>query len=81
MFKLGRLYFHVIEFLEYLYNSQPNNADFRRDSSLRADSPESVLFAKSSILPLALKVLKHIQCLILFNVFNSRLLHTVTMVA
>ena len=57
MFKLGRLYFHVIGFLEYFYNLQPNNADFRWDSSLRADSPESVLFAKSSILPLALKEL------------------------
>ena len=58
MFKLGRLYFHVIWFLEYLYNSQPNNADVRWDSSLRADSPESALFAKSSILPLALKELR-----------------------
>ena len=29
MFKLGRLYFHVIGFLEYFYNSQLNNADFR----------------------------------------------------
>ena len=28
------------------------------DSSLRADSPESILFAKTSILPLALKELK-----------------------
>ena len=26
---LGRLYFHVIGFLEYFYNSLPNNADFR----------------------------------------------------
>ena len=58
MLKLGRLYFHVIGFLEYFYNSQPNNADFRWDSSLRADSPESGLFATCSILPLALKELK-----------------------
>ena len=57
MFQLGRNYFHVIGFLEYLHNLQPNNADFRWDSSLRAASPESVLFAKSSILPLALKEL------------------------
>ena len=58
MLKLGRLYIHVIGFLEYLYNSQSNNADFRWDSSLRADSRESVLFAISSILPVALKELK-----------------------
>ena len=57
MFKVGRLYFHVIWFLEYIYNSQRNNADFRWDSSLPADSPESALFAKSSILSLALKEL------------------------
>ena len=28
MFKLGRLYVHVIGFLEYFYNSQLNNAGF-----------------------------------------------------
>ena len=60
MFKLGQLYFHDIGFLEYFYNSQPNNADFRWDSSLRADSHESALFAKCSILPLALKELKEL---------------------
>ena len=50
-------YFGILT-LDYLDNNKANNADFRSDSSLRADSPESVLFAKSSILPLALKELK-----------------------
>ena len=36
---------------DYFGNSKANIADF----SLRADSPESALFAKLSILPVALK--------------------------
>ena len=58
MFKIGRLHFTCNKSLDYFDKEKANNADFRWDSSLRADSPESVLFAKTSILPLALKELK-----------------------
>ena len=47
-----------IKVLDYFGNLKANNADIRWDSSLRADSPESALFAKASILPVALKELK-----------------------
>ena len=57
MFKIGRLHSHVIKVLQYSDNLKANNADFRWGSSLRADSPESALFAKTLILPLALKEL------------------------
>ena len=49
---------HLLKVLDYIDKYKANNADFRWDSSLRADSPESVLFAKNTILPLALKKLR-----------------------
>ena len=63
MFKIGRLHFSCNNSLDYFDKLTANNADFNWDSSLRADSPESALFAKTSILPLALKelTLSHIQ--------------------
>ena len=47
--EIGHLHFACNKSLDYFDNWMANNADFRLDSSLRADSPESVLFAKTSI--------------------------------
>ena len=52
--KSGEYIIHFIIVLEYFDNLKANSADFSSDSQVRADSPESVLFAKTSLLPLTL---------------------------
>ena len=44
---------NLIRVLEYFYNKKANNADFRCELSLTADSPEYVLFAKTSMLKIS----------------------------